>query len=173
MARPFHLPLCVALPKLDLMELVITLLLAGFILLVLETFLPGIVAGAAGVVCILIANVMAYANVGVEAGNWTLALSAAMLVGVTVAYVRFLPHSPFARLFISNRVSADPKPGETGLVGRVGMAETVLRPSGVVVIDGRRIDVSSDGPLIEKGETVKVVLVEGMRVVVSRESTNS
>jgi membrane-bound ClpP family serine protease len=53
------------------------------------------------------------------------------------------------------------------------VAETVLRPSGVVIIDGRRIDVSSDGPLIEKGETVKVILVEDMRVVVSRESSNS
>jgi membrane-bound serine protease (ClpP class) len=152
------------------MELVITLLLAGFILLVLETFLPGFIVGAAGLVCILLANVMAYSNVGVEAGNWTLALSALLLVVTTVAYVKYLPHSPLARLFISNKVSADPKSGQTHLVGKVGIAETVLRPSGVVIIGGHRIDVSSDGPLIEKGETVKVVQVDGMKIVVSRES---
>ena len=155
------------------MELVITLLVAGFILLVLETFLPGIVAGVAGVVCILAGVAVAYLNVGVQAGNWSLALSSILLVAITVAYVKLLPHSPFARLFVSDRVLSEPPLASTGLVGRSGVTETVLRPSGVAIIDGRRIDVRSDGPLIEKGVAIKVVSADGMSVVVTRDTEAS
>lgn len=156
-------------PQIRRMELVITLLVAGFILLVLETVLPGIVAGAAGVLCILAANAVAYLDVGVNAGNWTLALSCVLLVAVTVGYVKFLPNSPFARLFVSSRVISEPPSKDAGLVGRYGVTETVLRPSGVAIIEGRRVDVCSDGPLIEKGVTIRVVSADGMGVVVTHD----
>lgn len=152
------------------MELVITLLVAGFILLVLETVLPGIVAGVAGVLLVLAANAVAYLDVGVKAGNWTLALSSVLLVAITVAYVKFLPHSPFARLFVSNRVIAEPPSTSAGLIGRSGVAETVLRPSGVALIDGRRVDVRSEGPLIEKGAAIRVISADGMSVVVTHDT---
>jgi membrane-bound serine protease (ClpP class) len=128
------------------------------------------VAGLAGLVCILAGVAVAYLNVGVEAGNWSLALSAVLVVAVTVAYVKLLPHSPFARLFVSNRVLSAPSSAPTELLGRSGVTETVLRPSGTAIIDGRRVDVRSDGPLIEKGVAIKVVSADGMSVVVSRDT---
>ena len=52
------------------------------------------------------------------------------------------------------------------LLNQIGKALTPLRPSGTAVIGGKRIDVVTEGPFIEPGTAVKVVAVEGMRVVV-------
>lgn len=52
------------------------------------------------------------------------------------------------------------------LMGHTGTACTVLRPSGKAVIDGRLIDVISDGPFISEGAQVEVVRVSGNRVIV-------
>jgi membrane-bound serine protease (ClpP class) len=53
-----------------------------------------------------------------------------------------------------------------GLVGRTGLALTSLRPSGTAEIDGKRVDVVADGEFIPRNSTVRVLEVEGGRVVV-------
>lgn len=44
----------------------------------------------------------------------------------------------------------------------------MLRPSGTVQIGDRRIDVITEGEFIPKGTKVKVIKVEGFRIVVAR-----
>jgi membrane-bound serine protease (ClpP class) len=56
------------------------------------------------------------------------------------------------------------------LLGKVGVAKTTLRPSGKADIDGRLEDVVSQGEFLAAGEPVRVVAVEGTRVVVERAS---
>ena len=51
---------------------------------------------------------------------------------------------------------------------RSGVAASPLRPAGIATIDGRRVDVVSNGPLIEPGVAVVVDKVDGNRVVVRR-----
>ncbi|MEM9374377.1 MAG: NfeD family protein, partial [Planctomycetota bacterium] len=51
--------------------------------------------------------------------------------------------------------------------GMTGTAGTVLRPSGEAEIHGRLVDVVADLGYIEAGTPIRVVKVEGMRVVVS------
>jgi membrane-bound serine protease (ClpP class) len=43
---------------------------------------------------------------------------------------------------------------------------TKLRPSGTAVINGKRVDVVTEGAFIEPGQSIKVVAIEGLRVVV-------
>ena len=62
------------------------------------------------------------------------------------------------------RAAAEP----AELVGRRGEAVTPLRPSGIALIDGRRVDVVAEGEFIERGRRVEVVKVEGNRVVSER-----
>jgi membrane-bound serine protease (ClpP class) len=56
----------------------------------------------------------------------------------------------------------------TTLVGRAGVAQTVLRPSGMAVIDGNRLDVVAESGMIAAGNAIKVVAVEGTRVIVRK-----
>ncbi|HEB53029.1 MAG TPA: hypothetical protein ENI87_07240, partial [bacterium] len=55
------------------------------------------------------------------------------------------------------------------LVGRTGRAVTVLRPTGTMEVDNQRIDVVTEGEFLEQGARVRVLYVQGNRVVVARD----
>ena len=62
---------------------------------------------------------------------------------------------------------------ETALIGKSGLCISDLRPAGRVEIEGRPVDVVSDGDFIEVGERVRVDRVEGMRIIVIRETEST
>jgi membrane-bound serine protease (ClpP class) len=148
------------------MAIVVTLLVVGTILLLLETVLPGAIAGIVGFGCLIGAVVLAYVELGPRAGNFVLLLVAMGLVAGTLLWMKYFPLSPVARLFVSQRVVGDIGAEQPELLNQSGTALTHLRPSGTAVIGGKRVDVVTEGPLIERGTAVKVVAIEGMRVVV-------
>ena len=54
----------------------------------------------------------------------------------------------------------------TQLLGKVGRADSVLRPSGNALIEGKLYSVVSQSALIECGKSVKVIGVEGGKITV-------
>ncbi len=97
--------------------------------------------------------------------------------------LKVMPSTPFIRAL----TLGDPDPGEDDdaaghadaglgvvgvgphdhpLVGKTGKAVTNLRPVGVVVIEGRREECLAHGGMIESGQTVRVVSVDGMQIKV-------
>jgi membrane-bound ClpP family serine protease len=145
---------------------VLTLILVGAALLLLETILPGLIAGFLGMCALMAAIVLGYSNYGPAIGSWILlGVCLGLLVGTGV-WLKYFPESRLARVFISQRIVGDLNVGNTELVGHKGVAQTNLRPSGIASIDGQRVDVVTEGGLVERGANVEVVAVEGMRVVV-------
>ena len=51
-------------------------------------------------------------------------------------------------------------------LGAVGVCVTDLRPAGTVMIDGEPVDVVSEGGFVKQGLSVKVINVDGSRVMV-------
>ena len=150
------------------MVLVVTLLLAGAILLLAETVLPGMIAGTIGLLCLIAGVSAGYQEFGVATGNWILL---GTLVGLLIGFmlwVKYFPTSRFGRRYTSNGVVGDIGTERPELVGQSGLAHTALRPAGVALIAGQRVDVVAEGVLIERGESVQVIAVEGMRVVVRK-----
>ncbi|MBL6764793.1 MAG: NfeD family protein [Verrucomicrobiae bacterium] len=148
------------------MAIVVTLLIVGFLLLLAETILPGLVAGSLGMVSLFAAVVTAYSELGVDAGHLTLAGVLGGLGVGTFLWFRYLPGSSLARPYISNSTIGGIDNTRTDLLGKSGAAKTALRPSGIALIEGERVDVVTEGNLIEAGTPVRVVAVEGLRVVV-------
>lgn len=150
----------------DMDLLIAALLVSGALLLLLETVLPGLVAGIAGLGCLAAGVVVAYNRFGFDTGNLVfLSVLAALIVG-TVAWLKYFPTSPMARPFISNRTIGNVDAEKPELLNQTGIAHTALRPSGTAIIAGQRVDVVTEGSMIAPGTPVKVVAIEGLRVVV-------
>ena len=148
------------------MNIIITLVLAGTILIFLETLLPGMVAGIIGFLCLVAAVFLGYRDFGIPTGTLLLG---GILVGSVIGavfWLKFFPRSRIAKVFISQ-----PSGGELGranpdLLDRTGVAISQLRPSGAAYINGKRVDVVTEGTLIDQGASIRVVALEGIRVVV-------
>ena len=142
------------------------LILAGGALLLLETVLPGLIAGILGMVCLFIGVLMGYSSFGGGTGNLILFGVVAGLVVGTLCWVKYFPDSRVAKVFVSVKTVGDLGVEKPELLHQTGVANTNLRPSGTALINGRRVDVVTEGNMIERGTTVRVVAVEGLRVVV-------
>ena len=57
---------------------------------------------------------------------------------------------------------------ETSILGKQGIAHTILRPSGKVLIDQQVYDAFTQGDFIEKGEPIEVISTEGVTLKVKR-----
>jgi len=144
---------------------VVGLLALGYLLLVLELFVPGGILGGLAALVMLYASYLAF-GIGPGWGIGSVLLS----VAVTAVGARIFIRSRMARRFVlADRDTAAWKASDEGLgtlLGKEGRTLTPLRPAGLVEIDERRIDVVSDSELIGAGVRVRVVEVEGNRVVV-------
>jgi len=148
------------------MALIITLLVLGAILLFLEILLPGMIAGIIGFVCLMAAVILGYRDFGYQTGSLILG---GVLVGLVVGvffWLKFFPGSRIARRFISQSSTGELGVARPELLNGTGVALSQLRPSGIATINGQRVDVVTEGGLIERGAAIKVVAVEGARVVV-------
>lgn len=134
--------------------------------MLLETLLPGMIAGIVGFGCLIAGVVVAYVNLGPRTGNLVFVSVVVGMIVAILCWMKFFPASRFARVFISRRTVGDIGTNRPELLNQSGTAATTLRPSGTAIINGKRVDVVTEGSLVERGTPVKVVAVEGLRVVV-------
>lgn len=155
----------------------IILFVAGIILILSEFFLPGGIMGILGVLLIVastVTGVIAYPEYAllIVVGE-ILGLVSGILFGLFLITKTRLQDA----LVLGDTLSADD--GYTGpaqdpaLVGKIGVAHTALRPAGTVMLDDARIDAVSDGTFIDMGSKVRVIQVEGYRVVVENVESES
>jgi membrane protein implicated in regulation of membrane protease activity len=154
---------------------IIALGIAGLLLLFLEMFLPGLIAGIIGAGLLMASVIMAYSNLGSEAGNFALLIAATSSAGLWWWWANHFQKTRFGRAMTltSSIEGASPMSGLEQLTGQTGEAATPLRPSGTVVIAGKRIDAVTDGEFIEAGSPIRVVRAQGMGIVVRQIATVS
>ncbi|MES2571576.1 MAG: NfeD family protein [Verrucomicrobiota bacterium] len=152
-------------------ELIFALTLIGALLLFIEIFVPGMVAGILGGFLLLAGIVVTYANYGFEAGNWLLLCELVFGGALFLWWMRSFSESRLGReCTLQEAVPNDPAEALYGrFEGCAGKALTALRPSGTALIEGQRIDVIAQSEMIEAGAALRVIRVEGSKVVVRRE----
>lgn len=153
------------------MTLIITLLVLGAVLIFIETLLPGMVTGIIGFLCLVAAVFLGYREFGFRTGNLVLGGVVAGLALGVFGWLKFFPESRIARRFISKSATGELGVARPELLHCTGVAITQLRPSGVAMFSGQRVDVVTEGGLIDRGASVKVMAVEGARVVVREVGT--
>jgi membrane-bound serine protease (ClpP class) len=153
----------------------------GVALLVIDLiFIAGFgLAGFAGILAIFTGLVMSMVGPGdtpqvIIQTTGQVVFSILLALGASLALMRFLPRTPIGRrLVLETSLEAgqgfESSPAsDHALIGKAGKATTSLHPAGIAQIEGQRIDVVSEGELIDAGESISVVRVDGNRVVVRR-----
>ena len=153
-------------------------LVLALMLLAGEVFLPtggmlGLLAAFSLIVSIYMAKVAFYDT---RPALWYTFLLVVLVVvpGSAIAMYRSLLTSEYGRQIVLHPPPPEASVGfdEEGhthlleLVGQFGQAVSDLQPSGIARIDGERLDVVSEGTVIEAGEPIKVIKLRGVYPVV-------
>ncbi len=152
------------------LEIILTLIAVGILMILCEVFIPGGIVGSIGAVVLVIGIIGGF---GYDTTLGVGLLFGSLVVGVLGLWLwtKYFPRSPLGKRMIL-QTDAGQWHGyddtKQALVGKEGITHTPLRPTGTVIIEGRRVDVVTQGDLIERKTAVRVVEVEGNRVVVAR-----
>ncbi|TWU46017.1 hypothetical protein Q31b_11950 [Novipirellula aureliae] len=150
------------------------LLAVFYALLVLEFMIPsGGLVGIAAVVIVVAALAVAFTH-STTAGVTLLMLVAATTPLVFIGVIHVWPHTPIGRRILnrrpgqtydgrSQRKLADGTPLDE-LVNQRGVAKTNMLPSGLILIDSRRVDAVSEGMAIDAGTQIVVTKIEAGKI---------
>jgi len=143
----------------------IVLIMVGLGLLAVEVYVvPGFnVIGIMGLLVLVFAIGFAFTESGFLGGIVTLVLSILSTVGLfyiltqSGAWQRFVLSTNLKRDVTEVDAERDQR---ARYLGKSGTAVTPLRPSGVIDVEGERIEVSTEGEFIAAGSVVRVVAMD-------------
>ncbi len=171
------------------------LFIVGVILIMVEIFaIPGFgVAGVAGIIAMITGLTLSLVdNVVFEEPEFTgeglgalMRALSLVLVSVLLGLIfslwsarKLLTTSAFSNLSLKSEQRIEEgyvgvETAQQSLVGMTGIAHTVLRPSGKVMVGDKLYDAMSEYGLIEKGQPVKVIRYETGQVYVVKTESNA
>lgn len=140
------------------------LFIVGMALMLTELFIPGMVAGLAGLLLMVAGIVLGFQQGGTTVGAILAVAGVVSLPAFLIVWVKWIGPS----LAITAKVEDDEQALESihSLLGQQGVALTTLRPAGLAQIGDRRVDVVTDGEIIDKDTRIEAVEVRGNQVVV-------
>lgn len=151
-----------------------TLFILGVILLFLEIFVPGGILGLFGTIA-LITWIMLTVN-SIAQGILYVSLLLITLAGLFVLSLRFKIH--FIQEKFALKTCQSKKDGYVTLdrsyetfLDKQGVALCQLRPAGMADFSGERLAVVTEGAFVTSGSKIKVIAVEGTRVIVRQSNT--
>lgn len=151
--------------------IIISLLVAGIILLLLEVFLfPGIsLAGIGATACLIYANVHAFSELGTWPGVATLAVS---VISSILVFVWFMRSKSLDRLALKKDIDSTVKQPESATIqpGDKGIALTRLAQIGNAQFGDRIVEVKTVGDFIDARTPIVVErITDGIIIVTIQE----
>ena len=145
-------------------------LLLGMGLIIVEVFLPGFgLPGVAGIALVGVGTIMA----AMHFGTLTAVALLLVIIAVLAVLISWLLRSAAkgdmgkSKLFLHQKDElCDQQQDMQVFVGHEGKTLSVLRPSGIGDFDGVRLNVVTEGEFIENGTPIRIVRVEGGKIVV-------
>ncbi|WP_322905013.1 NfeD family protein [Paenibacillus campi] len=142
----------------------------GLLLLVLEVFIPSFgILGVLGTASLIAAVIRAAYDTSDAILSLGIAfVSAAIFVGFVAYALR--KRGVWNRFILSEQLTSDESYMENlqreQLLGLEGKSLTPLRPSGTVLVEGRHIDVVTQGGYIERDRPIRIIRIDGSRIIV-------
>lgn len=148
----------------------IVFLILGLVLILAEFFVPGGIVGLLGIGSVVASLMLSGQDVGHMAMSVGIAFLAAIIVAIILFRTMGMEKGFFRHIISDDRITTEEgyvsSINRLELIGLEGRTVTPLRPSGTAIFDNERIDVVSEGGFVQNDQSVKVIKVEGVRVVV-------
>ena len=156
------------------MWFLIFLIALGMLLVFIELLiLPGFgAAGVPGCLLMLIGIGSAWWKLGFQTALTYTGITLVAVIPLAIIALSVMRTTPAGKAFIlsatqNKEVGFHAPPSELAdLVGKSGKALTPLRPAGVALIGGNRVDIVTQGEFVPAETEIEVIFVEGSRVVV-------
>jgi membrane-bound serine protease (ClpP class) len=153
-------------------EWVIGLIVCGALLMAMDIYLPGLVLASIGVLLQLI-GVALFAR---DAGGSQVAFLAAMVVALDLVIVfvsiKYFPKTRVGKKMIlahtQQTYQTATQESLQSFVGKECVTESPLRPTGTAMLDGRRVDVMTEGDFIPKGARVRIIGIREGHLLVNK-----
>ncbi|MGV8147110.1 MAG: NfeD family protein [Alkaliphilus sp.] len=149
---------------------VLIIFAAGVLLLFVEAVMPGFgIAGLGGIICIVASIFMASSSVASAVVSLIIAIVFSLIA--LILLLKYAPRNKFFDKIIlrkSEKGYVATIKDYNVLLNKEGAVKSYLRPTGKVEIEGEVYDVIADGDFVEKGLRVKVIKVEGKKIVVNK-----
>ncbi len=137
----------------------VTLVIVGFILIVIEAFVPGFgIFGILGLISTFAGLVLGMLNV---ANFWIVVVITIIAFGVLFKYFKF-PKT----LILSDKSGKDKIEDKSYLVGKEGVVVTVLKPVGKCLIDDNYFECYSVDGIVAKDSKVIVKEIQDNKIMV-------
>jgi membrane-bound serine protease (ClpP class) len=143
---------------------IVMLYILGMIAMIAEMFLPGIILGTCGFVACIGAICLAFYRGETALGAVLIVVGVVALPTLIIVWYKIVS-GPFAVKNTEAGYTAS-KPEHQALLGAEGVSLTPLRPAGSARINDQRVDVVSDGEMVPPNSRIRVIRVDGNRVVV-------
>lgn len=155
----------------DLMTVLI--FISGVILLTLELFIPSFgIIGLAGIALTVYSLFDAFDNNKLSL-IVLFSSAAAIVISVTIFVKLGFTAKVFDKFVLADRQSKErgfnSKKDYSFLIGQKGLAKTILRPTGVVVLDGKQFDAKAEGDFIQKGKNILVTEIKDGHIIVKED----
>lgn len=155
----------------DSLFLPIILQLVGVVVIIAEIILP-----SGGILSIVALGVFGYSlfivfnEISMIIGFSFVAADLILIPVLVIVGLKLLARSPVTlRKTLSRKEGVSSQSSELeSYVGRQGNAVTDLRPAGIAVINGKRVDVVTRGEYLEKDSAIIVTAVTGNQIVVRK-----
>lgn len=141
----------------------------GVALIFAELFVPGGILGTVGAIVVIWSlSLMTDTFLGLMLA---ILVSFAIIAILIYIMIKLIPNDKMKKTLIlssslKNEEGYVSSKDLKSYIGKVGVAESTLRPTGKAKIEGRVLDVVSEDKLIEKGKFVKVTYVDGTKILV-------
>jgi membrane-bound serine protease (ClpP class) len=155
----------------DGLLLPIILQLVGVVVIIAEIILP-----SGGILSIAALGVFGYSlfivfnEISMTIGFSFVAADLILIPVLVIVGLKLLAKSPATlRKTLSRKEGVSSQSSElASYVGRQGTAVTDLRPAGIAVINGKRVDVVTRGEYLEKDSAIVVAAVTGNQIIVRK-----
>ena len=151
------------------MWIVLILFMAGMALILAEFFVPGGALGVVGALFLVGSVALGWYRFP-EFGFYILGAEMAGSIVCVALGLYIMTRTRVGQLLVmadaQDKAAGYSSPHESvELEGTLATVQTALRPAGTILAGGRRVDAVSSGTFIDADKTVRIVQVEGHRVV--------